>query len=119
MRYLRAISVWGYCYVATVCALWVLVVTRQESDALTLLAYALAAPHSMMLTYPLILFFALLQFDPTSSAPLWQNIITGTTVVACMTLGAALNAFVVEHVVRSARSRLCRASRGPDAVPFQ
>jgi hypothetical protein len=94
--------------------MWTVAVATGESNALTVVAFVIALPAAPFIEVELVLLFSLLRFDPTTSAPLWQNVLSGSIVIVCMTGGAVADALILRLIASAIRGR--RSGRVPRSL---
>ena len=92
-------------YAVVVFSTWTIWEAVGGSDLVAILAIALSLPIGIVLELPLLLAFVALGLDPPTSAPLWQNILTGATVVVVMTFAAVGQAVLARQVLKTVRAR--------------
>jgi len=84
-------------------------------------AILVGLPLSMVYAGVHIVVFALLRFDLTDQAPLWQDIITGLALVVGLTMAAFVQAawvaFVANAIAEQCRRRDRRGAPDPASTP--
>ena len=103
VRLLRRIPMWVYAYGFVVFALWTAAEATGLNNWLTIAAWAAALPVGPFVMVFHLVLFTVLNFDPTTSAPVWQNVVSATAVVVEMTAAAMGQVLLVRQIVRARR----------------
>ncbi len=98
---------WVYGYASVVCAAWTVAMATHYNYTATVVAYVLALPAGALVPAALLVLFTAVGFDPTTSAPLWQNVVTRVILLIAMASAALLNALVFRRVAGAIWNR-CR-----------
>jgi FtsH-binding integral membrane protein len=104
---------WVSVYAAAVGGLWALAEATHLSNGWTVAAYIASLPTGPVVEVLLLTVFAVLGFDPTTSAPLWQDVLTVLVVIVAMSTAGFVNAFTMSAIVGRVRERRARRRLPP------
>ena len=99
-------AAWAYALV--VATLWAIAEATHLNNGWTIVAYIASLPFGPVVEVLLVSAFALVGFDPTTSAPAWQNVTSAVAVVFAMRVCGFLNVFATRAIVWAARQRRSR-----------
>lgn len=105
----REVPAAAWVYALVVATLWAFAEVTHLDNGWTIVAYIASLPFGPVVEVFLLVGFALVGFDPTTSAPAWQSVISAAVVVLAMGGCGFLNVFATTAIVRAVRER--RAGR--------
>jgi hypothetical protein len=98
----------AWAYAVVVATLWAVAEATHLDNGWTVAAYIASLPFGPFVEVFLLIVFSLLGFDPTTSAPAWQNVTSVIVVVFAMGACGFMNVFATVATIRTARERRAR-----------